>query len=79
MSQKELINTDDTPELSFTVKNYHGHGISNRFFDEKLNREKYEIKGPMGKGLGLDENSKGTHIAFMAGTGALILIDLAMR
>ena len=53
--------------------------MSNRFFDHKVNDETYEIKGPMGKGLGIDENSTGTHIAFMAGTGALTVIDVAMR
>jgi hypothetical protein len=33
----------------------------------------------MGKGLGISIESTGTHIAFVAGTGALTVIDVAMR
>ena len=34
----------------------------------------YDIKGPMGKGLGLKKH--GTHVFFLAGTGILIALDL---
>ena len=34
----------------------------------------FYIKGPMGKGL--EMQSEGTHLAFCAGTGALVFIDL---
>lgn len=33
----------------------------------------------MGKGLGLSTNSKGNHVAFAAGTGILVFIDLVVR
>ena len=35
---------------------------------------KYDIQGPMGKGL--DIQKEGVHIAFTAGTGVLVFIDL---
>lgn len=34
------------------------------------------IKGPMGKGLFLNEESDGHHFAFCAGTGILVFLDL---
>lgn len=34
----------------------------------------YEIKGPMGKGINL--KTYGTQIAFTAGTGVLVFLDL---
>ena len=34
----------------------------------------FEIKGPMGKGLCIEES--GVHIAFCAGTGVLVFLDL---
>tara|TARA_B110000285_G_C14684774_1_gene406320 strand:+ start:51 stop:203 length:153 start_codon:yes stop_codon:yes gene_type:complete len=37
------------------------------------------IKGPVGKGLGLTSQSSGTYIAFAAGTGVLVFIDLVAR
>ena len=36
--------------------------------------EIYQIQGPMGKGL--DIHSQGVHIAFTAGTGCLVFMDL---
>lgn len=33
----------------------------------------------MGKGLGLSTKSKGTYVAFAAGTGILVYIDLVVR
>ena len=38
------------------------------------NDDDFLIQGPMGKGLGL--GNSGTHIAFTAGTGCLVFIDL---
>jgi NAD(P)H-flavin reductase len=34
----------------------------------------YELIGPMGKGLGIQKT--GTHIAIVAGTGILVIVDL---
>lgn len=42
-------------------------------------KQPYEIKGPMGKGLGLTTDSKGVHMAFSAGTGILVFVDLFAR
>jgi hypothetical protein len=33
----------------------------------------------MGKGLGLSNKSEGNHVAFSAGTGILVFIDLVVR
>lgn len=49
------------------------------FFEELRKDDTYEIKGPMGRGLGLTKESKGTFIAFSAGTGILVYIDLVAR
>mmetsp|Transcript_5276 Transcript_5276/g.8906 ORF Transcript_5276/g.8906 Transcript_5276/m.8906 type:complete len:130 (-) Transcript_5276:196-585(-) len=39
----------------------------------------FKIQGPMGKGLGLRKNSTGNHIAFAAGTGVLVYVDIVAR
>ena len=38
--------------------------------------EMFNIKGPMGRGLELENKPKGIHVAFCAGTGALVFLDL---
>lgn len=43
-----------------------------RHHDEEV--ETFYIKGPMGRGLELDDS--GVHVAFAAGTGALVFLDL---
>jgi hypothetical protein len=35
-----------------------------------------QVKGLQGKGLGITEQSTGTHIAFVGGTGVLVFMDL---
>ena len=62
-----------------TIKNYHlTKGLSYHFFDsQRLARSTYEISGLHGKGLGIKEDSTGTHIAFCGGTGVLCFIDIA--
>ena len=42
--------------------------------DELSTNNAYYVKGPMGKGLQIQPN--GIHIAFCAGTGALVFLDL---
>ena len=45
------------------------------YTDEEFSAENaYYIKGPMGKGLQIQPN--GVHVAFCAGTGALVFLDL---
>ena len=43
----------------------------------KDDRDVFIVKGPMGKGLGIRES--GVHVAFAAGTGVLVFLDLVMR
>ena len=54
-------------------------GMSRRFFDSEMQNDTYKIKGPMGRGLGLSKDSKGTFVAFSAGTGILVFIDLVAK
>ncbi len=49
------------------------NGLSIKLNEAELSTY-YEIQGPMGKGL--DIKPEGTHIAFSAGTGCLVFIDL---
>lgn len=37
---------------------------------------RYSVKGPMGKGLMV--KTTGVHVAFAAGTGVLVFVDLVM-
>jgi hypothetical protein len=71
---RELLNSDDSNRMTFTIKNYKKvGGFSFRPF-ELDQRAEYEIKGPMGKGLAPAQN--GVHLAFAAGTGTLCFVDL---
>ena len=57
-----------------TIKNYQiPGGLSQRVFQDDPSAV-YEVMGPMGKGL--DIQPDGTHIAFTAGTGILVFVDL---
>ena len=51
--------------------------MSRRVFT--CSKDQFLIKGPMGRGLCLTNESKGTHFAFAAGTGVLVYIDLVAR
>jgi hypothetical protein len=60
-------------EVCVTVKNYCiPSGLSYKIHN--AGSELYNIKGPMGKGLGL--RRRGTHIGFSAGVGAIYFLDL---
>lgn len=66
--------------VNLTIKNYKlTKGLSYRFFEEPMTEDTYEITGPMGKGLGLTRNSQGKHLAFAAGTGVLVFVDLVAK
>ena len=57
-----------------TAKNYKiKGGLSERLNEADIGTV-YEVQGPMGKGL--DIQPEGTHIAFSAGTGCLVFVDL---
>ena len=49
--------------------------MSQTFFSKYLEKE-YKVKGPIGKGLLTPNSTKGTFVAFAAGTGALTFMDL---
>ena len=58
-----------------TIKDYGKFkGLSSKIHSESDKKDFYLIKGPMGKGLSLKQT--GTHIAIVAGTGILIILDL---
>lgn len=59
--------------FSVTAKNYK-RGLSHKLHNADVDNTIYEIQGPMGKGLEIQ--SEGTHIAFTAGTGCLVFVDL---
>jgi hypothetical protein len=69
--------------VALTVKNYEmAKGMSMRIFGNAAMgswKESFLIKGPVGKGLGLNNSSAGTHVAFAAGTGILVFVDLVAR
>lgn len=71
---KELLSEVNGNEITFTLKNYHSvTGLSQRIHNATA-EELFEIKGPLGKGLDLTQD--GTYVAFAAGTGILVFIDL---
>jgi NAD(P)H-flavin reductase len=69
------LNSENEDNIHLSIKDYKT-GLSQRF---KQREDTYNIKGPMGKGLGLNHNSKGQHFAFAAGTGVLVFVDLVAR
>ena len=44
------------------------------FSSDEFEFDVFNIKGPMGKGLCVEES--GVHVAFCAGTGVLVFLDL---
>lgn len=59
-----------------TVKNYPENKGLSWFIhqDSALQRQVYEVNGPLGKGL--EVQPTGTYVAYAAGTGILVFIDL---
>lgn len=58
--------------MTVTIKNYNlSKGMSRQFFyDDRT----YQVQGPMGRGV--EMHHSGTHVAFSAGTGSLVFIDI---
>mmetsp|Transcript_72594 Transcript_72594/g.100651 ORF Transcript_72594/g.100651 Transcript_72594/m.100651 type:complete len:209 (+) Transcript_72594:1897-2523(+) len=72
----KVIDLESSKRTVFTIKNYNNElGLSQQFF---LNPSPsfFEVKGPLGKGLELNEESHGLHVVFAGGTGLLCFIDL---
>lgn len=59
--------------MSITLKKYNAKEALSKLITEDRG-DTYKIKGPMGKGLDIQES--GIHIAFAGGTGILPFLDL---
>lgn len=67
-----LLRTEDENQICMCIKNYNSWaGLSLKFFDNQ--HEDFEVKGPMGKSLGIE--TTGTYLAFAGGTGILPFMD----
>ena len=65
----------DNEDIVITVKNYNTKkGLSRVLHESESMNKQFEVQGPMGKGLDLQES--GTHLFFAGGTGILTFIDL---
>lgn len=73
---KHAINQFNSTGTCLSIKSYEGcTGLSRFLFDHCENSKHiYEIKGPMGSGLAC--NQTGRHIAYTAGTGILVFLDI---
>ena len=60
-------------EIVCTVKNYKSPGGVSQRLHTAYN-DLYQVKALLGKGLGISK--EGHHVAFVAGTGVLVFIDL---
>ena len=71
-----LLDEKDQNSIDLTVKDYQTdpEGLSGRLHRPESADETYYIKGPMG--MGLRVGYTGVHIAFCAGTGILVFLDL---
>ena len=64
------------------MKKYGKGGLSDQLHRanekrEDANQNRFRLKGPLGKGLGLpDTYAEGIYVAFAAGTGVLVFMDL---
>ena len=68
----KLLNHQPSNKVRITVKNYNSPvGVATSLHRKG---ETYEVKGPMGKGL--EVKQAGVHVAFSAGTGVLVFVDL---
>ena len=66
LDQKTLV-LEDLNQSDVIRRNSH-------FFKGEEQFDVFNIKGPMGKGLCIEES--GVHVAFCAGTGVLVFLDL---
>ena len=71
--EKVLPENQEEAEVVFVSKNYKQRGGLSQRIHETPN-DLCQIKAQLGKGLGL--KNEGTHIAFVAGTGVLVFVDL---
>jgi len=62
-------------DITFIIKKHNFSSNMSRFL-HSTGHKPYEITGPYGLGLELDESSDGLHYAFCQGTGVLPFLDL---
>ena len=75
-----MLSTKEVQSVNLCIKNYNlENGLSARFFGGAGASDEYRLTGPLGKGLGLTTTSKGVHLAFAAGTGVLVFMDLIAK
>ena len=68
------LQSNNRDNLALTIKNYGGVGLSGHIHDDLAEKTHvFQIKGPMGKGL---DFKTGKHVAYAAGTGVLVFMDL---
>ena len=70
-----LFTVRPSTDFSLTLKAYwEANGLSAAIFNGGTEAS-YMFKGPMGKGLSVQDH--GNHVAFAAGTGVITFMDLA--
>jgi hypothetical protein len=73
---KKYVTEEISDVVVLTIKNYNLDNGLSKIMHNDNGTNHLNLKGPMGKGLAMKK--KGTHIAFSAGTGALLFMDLAV-
>ena len=71
--QTEIIKNNND-NLCLTIKNYYSFKGLSAHICNALSSTKVEVEGPCGLGLGI--KPRGRHVAFAAGTGILVFIDI---
>lgn len=73
---RQAVHKNNSEDLCLTLKDYQfDSGISHFIhMDLKDKKQLFQITGPMGKGLSLDPT--GHNVAYSAGTGVLVFMDL---
>ena len=64
----------DNCDLTLTIKEYNTVNGLSKNIATGLKKKCFKVSGPMGKGL--QPASSGVHVAFAAGTGVLVFVDL---
>jgi len=73
----QLLTDEDQVGVNVTAKNYNSATGVATAMHNATKENKFVIKGPMGKGCNLE--TKGAYVAFAAGTGVLVYLDLVAR
>lgn len=67
---------NETRFINMVVKAYRPHGKVSRYMTDMTIGESVSLKGPLGPGLALTEESSGCHVGFAGGTGLVTFLDL---